>query len=269
MPAYHTTPIAMPCSCARNCPCYCLRSTNPDPPPLPAPTPTVICRPLCQRIRFVVLCLAPYAAIPGIAPNDPVVPGEDPELPPPAGGMVPISAGMPWSIRIAGSKASTPVYTTTDLPETLYNIFGRSAVAKSKSIVFDFSVRPSLERVGEGRIVAVANKNCAQASLKFRYTWCSAPVTTTPPTCCPPNLPRFEIIGCLYQGMRFLVLDDTTFISSNPCQESVVVLGVQQWCGDAPGQAPETGFDPYLTACNQGVLPCSEFPGLPCPSASC
>jgi hypothetical protein len=78
--------------------------------------------------------------------------------------------------------------------------------------------------------------------------------------------PRFEILKCTYNGMKFSVLDDTTYISNNPLLDSIVVLGIDQYCCD-PVSSDPVWNPPCTVDCQAQALPCITQPTIPAVSA--
>jgi hypothetical protein len=223
--------------------------SRPFPAPVP-PLPTTCCwRRECARLRVVVLCPQPWTPIPGSsltgANPGSSPPGTVPTHAPnqtPAWGNFPLTPGVPWKVRLAGSPSAIPVF--SPLPSGVVRAFNlqtllgssRDAVAHS-DFLFDFTSLTNRQGngVAEGEMAAYGASGAApgcgrtiQASLAFRYRWCG------PQVCDDVELPRFEVLSCRSRSARFTVLDDSSFISDDPCTESIVVLLVQQYCPCLP-----------------------------------
>jgi hypothetical protein len=196
--------------------------------------PSAVCctRPLCGRLRFVIICPKPWTALPGatsVGSTDYMRRDWSPNQTP-GRGQVPITGGTPWCLQLAGSPVAVNMY--DELPLVVQEAYPGF---KYRSIVFDFGTAKAGR--AEGKLVAMGGGGCIQACMKFKYRWCG------PFTCRGVTKPQFEVTSNTGVNARFTVLDPS-FLSSDPCTESIVVLQIQQWCCDktrcrtarAPGQ---------------------------------
>jgi hypothetical protein len=212
----------------------------------PAPfDPTCDYFPVCGRLNVVVLCVAPGQPIPGVlfAVEPPVV-----NAPP----VTTISAGMPFGVQLAGRPVGIPT-SVNALPDTevvraLKVRFG--LVAKDAPVItFNLpgtNVPGACYKEGAGTVYAYANPGGtaggrpggAQASLSFIYRWCAPLLGCAGAS--TADVPVFEVTGCTSKGITLINLDSSSFLSTNRCQESYVVLLVQQSCPGPVDATPAT-----------------------------
>jgi hypothetical protein len=246
----------------------CMERLSGDTPmPTPPPAPTTCCwRQKCQ-LRVVVMVPCPWTPIPGSAPTGPN-PGSGVPLAAapnqtPAWATYPLTPGTPYNLRLAGSPVGVPTF--SPLPADVVRAFGLDTVAH-RDFVFDFSGTGACRSNGaaEAELSAYGDAGVcsftSQATLRFRYRWCG------PQVCRDTTLPRFEVLSCRTRNVRFTVIDAESFISNDPCTESIVVLLVQQFCdclsdvsGPAEGQpiqACATRFDAVSCAAKRVLAPC-------------
>lgn len=250
------TTLGSACACAKK---SCGSVGTPFDPAVCAPVavltePTTTCClvPLCGRLRVVILCQRPCSPIPGyevssntlfgcrVANSGP--PGINA---PPA---TPITAGVPYALTLAGRPSAYADF--GPLPEALASAFGRANIARATSLVFDFgsagAVNTGWYKEAQGRVLAVGAAGAAQASLNFVYRWC-APLKTCNRDA---TVPAFQVVDCTSRGLTFVVLDDTSYLSTDPCTESIVVLNVQQYCPEPLDSTPATvGVTSPCVAC--------------------
>ena len=144
------------------------------------------------------------------------------------------TAGIPFGLSFAGRPAAYPVF--TPLPVEITRRFGKYSHTAS-SLVFDFGAAATYDRCGymkgEGIVLAAGAAGGAQASMKFTYKWSRFP------QCKPVDTPSFTIDACTTKGLVFVVLDDVSYLSTDPCTESIIVLNCQQYCV-TPDSTPST-----------------------------
>lgn len=196
------------------------------------------CRPWqrqCQKLRIVIVTTKPWGPpIVGTGPTPSM--SAFPNAPPTAGL---VAAGLPGPVRLSGSPVAIPGLATA-LPADLLVTYSPYSLAV---LAFDFSSPEFCTGQATGTVIARGLKNCTQASLGFHYNWCGQ--ADLP---CPSDR-RWSIAGCTHNGMQFTVIDDTTYISDNPCLDSIVILGLQQYCCDGAASCEPSG-------CVPAVLPC-------------
>jgi hypothetical protein len=191
-------------------------------------TATSCCTPYtrkCQKLRIVVITTKPWE-------TRPLVPGR------PA--SCTISPGVTAPVTLSG-RSAFPVFT---VPSYIAEAF---PVGNRQSLLYDFG--NTLSGTASSNIVAKTQGGCAQASLEFTYNWCGS-------TDCNGNaVPGFVITKCTYSGLKFGVLDNVSFISSDPCKESVVVLELHQYC--PPPNTVSTSCDGTPDGCVPGRVCCN------------
>lgn len=211
-------------------------------------TPQPVCcwLPLCGRLRVVVLCVPPCSAIPGVGSPPPantvmgyaVTPAVAVNAPP----ATTITAGLPFGTTLCGRPAAYPSY--APLPPDLVSTYGITA-GNCTQLVFDFGfngtyVAPASYHEASGRVLALGAAGAAQASVSFTYRWCAPLRKCGAPSSAEP----FEVTGCSTKGLTFVLLDGTTYLSSDACTESIVVFNLQQYCA-----APADSTPPTIPAC--------------------
>ncbi len=201
-------------------------------PPVPSDTlPTPLCctawNRKCQKLRVVVITTKLWE-------TRPVMPGF----------VLPwtVSPGIVGDVRIGGPGAYPSAY----VPSYLNSVF---PVGKKTALVYDFGSTPS--GVSSAKIMASSPGGCADASLQFTYSWCGSA------DCNGEYQPRFVVEKCTFNGLKFYVLDGESYISTDPCTESVVVLALQQYCPDP--LEPYESCDGSLDGCDWKRLPCGAF----------
>lgn len=235
----------------------CLNCRSPGPftpgviPVGPVPPPVSCCiRTLCQKLRVIVICPPAWERIPGVskAPCTRTRVNE-----PPAKCQFPLTPGLAAGVKLQGTPGALPNF--DPWPSDVTAAYGRWA-KYAKTFMFDFGNRAPALREADAKMVAYGSDrscgSCLQASLEFVYRWCG------PATCGDVELPQFEIVNCTYKNVRFVVLDDTSFLSSDWCYDSTVVLMVQQWCAlDMPDTtAPAPGQLAPSQPCRGCALDC-------------
>jgi hypothetical protein len=191
------------------------RPTQPlVPPPINTPDICTQCPPgkvLCNRLKIIVLCTSPW--------SKPLIPVPRPRYAtsavncPPASGLV--SRGMVQPTRLCGTGA----FPTTDVPAAIKS---RWPSAHARVLQYDF-------HASDGRAVASVEAStdalCSSASLQFCYSWCGDALD-----CSGTLLPRFKVLRSAHEGIALSIVDDVTYLSTDPCDESWVVLQLQQDC---------------------------------------
>lgn len=223
-----------------------------DSPLVPGPS----CCPFrkrCQQLRVVFIAPPAWGPLPGApstrwcsgsggsdAPTSVTIINQ-----PPAQCQVPITGGVPSSwgcVKIAARPSA--VQTFHDVPDEVMVAFPGFG-AYMKTFLFDFS--PSLpEGCAKGRMLAFGKGGSVQATMEFKYRWCG------PGSCKGVTLPQFQVLSNSGVNARFTMLDDTSFLSSDPCTPSTVVLQLQQWCCD--GEFPVGVSTPPTPGQGEGVL---------------
>ena len=202
----------------------------------------------CQKLRVVVVTTKPWGVPVGGTPT--AVPIVFPDQPPQSG-MV--ALGLPGPVRLSGTPVAIPA-PATSLPADLlvkYSAWNLAVLA------FDFSNLQLCTGAVGGTVIARGIANCTQASLTFAYNWCGQEDTCVAD---PPD--RWSVTACTHNGMQFSVIDDSTYISANPCLDSIVILGLQQYCC-APGDVCAE------SSCTYKVLPClAQRVSGECPEAA-
>jgi hypothetical protein len=188
------------------------------PDPLP---PSTCCwgKPQCQKLKVVVIAPPPWGPQPG-APSSGGC--SDPTKNINAIGsrcQVPITGGAPWCARVTGLPAAV----SGKVPEDVARAYP-TFVPYMRVVEFNFGMNVFPE--AEGKVLASIRSGCANATLKFIYRWCG------PQTCNSVVLPAFEVTSNYGVNARFTVLDDVSFLSSDVCTPSAVVVQLQQWCDD-------------------------------------
>lgn len=230
-----------------------------DDPSLAAPTAPLCKAPLgtttasccfmakSPRLRVVILCTPPCVRIPGYV--SPAV-GAVVNGPP----LTSITAGTAFGLTFAGRPAAYPVF--SELPVDVTRRFGKYAHAAS-SLLFDFGAAALVDKCGfmkgNGVVLGVGGKGAAQTSLAFTYRWSRFP------QCKTVLQPTFETTGCTTKGLVFAILDDTTYLSTDPCVESIVVLNCQQYC-PSPDSTPAT-VPICCSGASTGGCPCRAAAG--------
>lgn len=254
--------------------CNCLANARCQPLSVTFPTTTQLeeascCCPVykrkCQQLRVVVITTGLW--------DQPIVPpaaglgyggtsGSRPNCPPNA---CLLSPGLARQAQISGPGAVPSSYIPD---EVLVNY----PVGRKTALVYDFGSKALYKGEAQGKLLARSAGTCTSASLDFTYTWCgqgcaasgTCDTCKVPPACAAAKL-RFEVTKCTYNGIKFQVLE--TFISSNPCLESVVVVSLQQYCppGNCPDYPVSTTCSGVADGCQYKVLPCGTFgPGGTC-----
>ncbi len=221
----------------------------PQGPCVPLTTPCCT-RPRCQRLRVIVIYAQPWTTRPGSTPSGCTPPMSRAPNQPPARCQAPLTGGLPWTVKLAAKSGAYLVY--DPMPADVAATYGTYA-NQSQSFMFDFGT--ACPRAAEGTMLAYGQAGCVQASLKFVYRWCGPQTARVPCFNECVELPQFEVLDCTYKNARFDVLD--TYLSSDPCTESVVVMEIRQWCRvDDPDAViqPEDELPP----CNPGTLNCVE-----------
>lgn len=204
------------------------------------------------KLRVVIMCTAPCSPIPGFtAPAYPPIVNGPP--------TTPITAGIPFGLSFAGRPGAYADF--TKLPSDVVAKFGTVPCAKASSLVFDFGVAGTATgdgfMQGKGVILGKGAAGAAQCSTTFTYTWSRFPA------CRPVEAGSFSITGCTTKGLAFVVLDDTSFLSADPCKESIVVLLCQQFC-PSDNSTPTT-----VTTCCSCVSPTDTSAGYSTCPTSC
>ena len=211
--------------------------------------------PRCQRLRVVVVRACPWSPIPGAASNtclgQPLNRGQA-NLPWP-NCQVPLTSGLAFKVNLAGSPVAVPIPGPPPLAiQAAYPTY----VHSMRTFEFDFGMGGSRE--AEAKMLAIGLDGAVSASLKFRYTWCGGKCgATVIPT-------SFTVTECRYDNVRFDVLDATSFLSSDPCTESYVVLEIRQYCCTDDDVVPGTGCliltdgSPCEQPCKNATLPCVD-----------
>jgi hypothetical protein len=188
--------------------------------------------PQCQRLRVVVTCVPPCAPIPGEGP-DLIVVGIN--APP----RTPITPGLPFGVTLGGAPNAYQAF--SPLPSAVIARLGSRVGASATSLVFDFgpgtsSFGPGLKyKTATGRVVVTGAHGAAQASVGFVYNWCSAAVSAC-------GLAQFTITGTTTKGLVLVPIDTVTYLSTDPCVESIVLFNVQQYCDGPVDSTPPTIF---------------------------
>jgi hypothetical protein len=231
-------------------------------------TPSKCCLlPVCGRLRLVVLCLSPCSPLPTTtAPvSGSVVTGVGATVAavgvnqPPA---TTITAGMPFGVVISGRPAAylDPV----PVPQSVRAALGRAAAKGATSLVYDFGSIGAVSACGsykcaEGKVMALGAKGAAQASLAFKFRFC-APLQKCGKLLTGDGAPPvFEVVDCSSKGMTFVVVDSTTFLSTDPCTESLVIVNLQQYC---PGPLYVPATPPTVPWCPTAPLPPMDVKAL-------
>lgn len=208
------------------------------------------------RLRIVILCTQPCAPLPGY--EAPVY-GPAINAPP----LTPITAGTPTGLSFAGRPAAYPAFGA--LPKEITHRFGKPAWTAS-SLVYDFGVMGKVGAcgfmTGEGIVLAMGQDGAAQATMSFSYAWSRFP------QCKTVKEATFCIKGCTNKGLAFTVLDSASYLSADPCQESIVVLNCQQFCTTV-ASTPQTVATCCVPACapedecDNGATPDPGYMPLP------
>ena len=231
---------------------------------------------------MVVLTLPPCSPLPVVTPGGVAVGaggstilgvavGGTPGAPVNAPPLTTITAGLPFEVALAGRPVAT--VDTTPLPPAVAAALGVTPVqAGITSLLFDFGTAGAYglgcgqsSKEAEGRVVALGKKGAAQASLTFTYRWCG-PLVQCGRSDTTNN--AFTVEACTGKGLQFVVVDASTFLSRDPCTESVVILNLQQYC---PGPATVPATPPTIAACCQAPLEPGETTAMlacsSCPSS--
>jgi hypothetical protein len=254
--------------------------------PTLGPAPTCCLLPVCGRLRVVVLAMAPYSPIPTTAGPvagsvlGPSCLGAAPTAAINAPPLTTITAGLPCEVALAGRPGA--VLDPRPLPPAVVAALGPSAAtAGITSLLFDFGTAGAYNRKcgqgskeASGRVLALGRQGAVQASLLFTYRWCSplTPCTSAlAASACEPvpeTVDAFKIDGCTAKGMIFTPVDVTTFLSTDPCTESLVILNLQQYCCQPDPSLPGGATPATITGCCIAPLaPIDVQPMLAC--ASC
>jgi len=239
-----------PCSCLYNARQIGLKLPDPD----PSLCDCLSWKRKCQKLRIVVVTSSPFNPTP-LKPYAPVV--RPPATCPPSPCL--INAGLARNAKVSGPGA----YPTT-VPEEILLAY---PIGKKMALMYDFGKTQSGNGSAKGKILAQSAGSCTQASLEFKYTWCGVE------TCTGGGIPpRFEVTKCTFNGMKYSVLDDTTFVSFDPCMESTIILSLQQYCppsdcvvcpsgksGLCAPTTPSTTCDGTADKCVFQILPCGTF----------
>ncbi len=190
------------------------------------------------KLRVLIMCCTPCSPIPGYrAPEFPPVINAPP--------LTTTTAGIPFGLSFAGRPGAYPDFGA--LPQAVIQRYGKAALTAS-SLTFDFGVAGTVERrgfmKGKGLLLAAGAGGAAQASTAFTYRWSRFP------QCKDVCLSTFNIEGCTAKGLAFTVLDDSTYLSSNPCVPSIIILNCQQYCPmpDSTPATVSTCCTPYTSA---------------------
>lgn len=189
----------------------------------------------CQKLRIVIATTAPWGPPVGGPPTPPTI--TTPNAPPQSGLA---ALGLPGPVKLSGTPVAIPA-PVASLPPDLLATYGSSNLAV---LAFDFGMAAFATGTATGTVIARGVKNCTQASMQFNYNWCGNQRSSA----CAPDF-RWSTEKCTRNGMQFYVLDATTWISNNPCLDSVVVLGLQQYCCT-------DGAACAVSPCTQAALPC-------------
>jgi len=165
----------------------------------------------------------------------------DSSLPP---AQTSVSSGVKGKIKFGGSQGGF-LALPGDLPPDLLAKYASTSTISVLRYFFKGCFNKCVDGVGEGNIIARACGNAAQASLSFVYKWCGPGALDD----------RFTVSACTFNGLRFTVIDDTTWISEIDCQDSIVVLGVEQFCGATQDSIGDAG-------CRYQSFPCISKPAL-------
>ena len=201
---------------------------------------------VCQKLKVVVICTAPWSSPPGTSTISP--PASLPNMPP---SSALISLGVVRPLQLSGTPTAIQSF---DIPLEVTAAFPGG---KKSALLYDFGSAALTSGVASAKILARSKGTCTTASLEFIYRWCGQA------NCLGVVEPRFEVVKNTSYGLRFTVLDDVSYISSNPCLESVVVLGVEQFC-PCDGVASDT-CDVSSLEYDIRPTPCGTFgPGGSC-----
>ena len=223
-------------------------------PCIPASTCCTV--PRCQRLRVVVIRACPWSPIPGAGSNvclDNPTTYSRANQPWPSC-QTPVTSGLPFKVNLAGSPVAVPLPGPPPLAiQAAYPTYASSM----KTFEFDFGL--GCNRQAEAKMVAIGLDGTVSASLKFVYTWCGA-------KCLGVTIPTsFTVTECLYNNVRFDVLDATTFLSSDPCTESYVILEIRQYCLEDEEFVPGgngclimADGEPCTQPCKSSGLPCVD-----------
>lgn len=209
--------------------------------PVTLPGPTTSTTPCCtvpvsHKLRVYVLGVTPWSKIPGAGTNPGCPSACGPSsaaatIPnqPPSQCQIPITPGMPYCAKLGTLGNGIPYFAPmsaqvkADFPGK-YNV---------NQFLFNFGFRSPEFRTGAGSLLAFGQKGGAQAQLDFTYSWLgavgSAPACSDDAGACfgPLTTAVFTVTGCTTKNLRFTVL--ATYMSSDPCVESEVVVMVQQY----------------------------------------
>lgn len=185
------------------------------------------------KLRVIILCTEPWTPLPGTGKTTcvrPRVPNSAPAF-----CQRGLTSGTPAHTRVAGIPSALPSQFTDVLKpeEELEERYGLAALKRARILSFDFgrSFSSYTRRFNEadGEVVAVGQGGTTQASLAFKYRW----ATCGPLECDGVPVPAFEVVLSSGTNARFVVMDDTSFLSTGPCFGSTVVLLLEQTC--SPG----------------------------------
>jgi hypothetical protein len=154
-----------------------------------------------------------------------------------------VSPGLKGSATITGVPTPIPI-SATDLPWDIQYKYGQGG-NNLATVEFTFGSSAQCEFTGNvgGKVIARTSGNCGQASFDFAYAYCGQEFA------CPG--PRFEVLGCTHNRIRFFVIDATTYISTNVNEPSYVIMGLEQFCGSVT-----TNCDGTVDGCVYAPLPC-------------
>jgi hypothetical protein len=192
--------------------CPGVRPTQPlVPPPISAPRLCAQCPPgkvLCNRLKLIVLWTTPWSK-PLVQPQA----ASSAINCPPAAGLV--SRGLVRPASVCGSAGAVRI---AEVPAPIKARWPR---ASARVLQYDFHATDS----NAVATVDATTGACTSATLEFCYSWCGDALA-----CDGSLLPRFKVLRATHEGISFSVVDDTTYVSTNPCEESWVVLQLQQDC---------------------------------------
>lgn len=222
-----------------------------------------------HKLTVVVVYTVPWAEQPGALKNrdSHTING------PPANAQLPVTAGMPWCIRLAAQPTTLgrPVERRLDLalpptipsgwnsvynvPNVVFQQYGNT-LKNATSFTFDFGSRRRIKN-SCGKILAYGKGGDVQASVSFSYDWSTNPAHED-------AVPVFEITKCTSANARFVLLGSPSdFIPDcdSECFFPVVVLSVQQSCcecdaGEDCDCVPDAGGPYEPTSCAAGGLDC-------------
>ena len=217
--------------------------------------------PLCQRLRVVVIRACPWDAAPG-TPIDPTCTYQPANQPRPKCQPA-LTSGLSFKVNLAGTPCAVPI--PYDPPAVILGEY--STISPSAMSTFEFDFGLGCARKASGKMLAMGLDGAASASLAFTYTWCGA-------RCKGVTIPTsFTVTDCTYTNVRFDVVNNTSFLSNDPCAPSYVVLQIRQYCCEdetnpcVPGPCCwGTVTDPVCpdppATCRPGSLNCLDKTGM-------